>query len=229
MPQPDLVIFDCDGVLVDSEIVAARIEAELLTSAGFEISAEELSETYAGLTFKDIMMRVEEKSQVPFQASLIDRAEAMVDRKLRTDVRIVDGAREAVAAVTAPRAVCSNSRTERVEFMLEKVRLLPFFAGRIFSGLDIPSKKPKPAPDVFLHAAEKLGANPKNTFVIEDSVHGIAGARAAGMRVIGFTGASHSYPGHADALTEAGAETVIRRWPELTSTIAALSEWSEDA
>jgi len=229
MPQPDLVIFDCDGVLVDSEIIAARVEAELLTSAGFEISAEELAETYAGLTFKDIMLRVEEKSQIPFQASLIDRAEQLVDRKLRSDVRIIDGAREAVAAVTAPRAVCSNSSTERVEFMLEKVRLLPFFAGRIFSGLDIPSKKTKPAPDVFLYAAEKLGANPKNTFVIEDSVHGIAGARAAGMRVIGFTGAGHSYPGHADALTEAGAETVIRRWAELNSTIAALSEWSEDA
>lgn len=229
MPQPDLVIFDCDGVLVDSEIIAARVEAELLTSAGFEISAEEISETYAGLTFKDIMLRLEEKSHIPFQASLIDRAEELVDRKLRSDVRIIDGAREAVAAVTAPRAVCSNSRTERVEFMLEKVRLLPFFAGRIFSGLDIPSKKTKPAPDVFLYAAEKLGANPKNTFVIEDSVHGIAGARAAGMRVIGFTGAGHSYPGHADALTEAGAETVIRRWAELSGTLAALSEWSEDA
>ncbi|TIP04767.1 MAG: HAD family phosphatase [Mesorhizobium sp.] len=229
MPQPDLVIFDCDGVLVDSEIIAARVEAELLTSAGFEISAEEISETYAGLTFKDIMLRLEEKSHIPFQASLIDRAEELVDRKLRSDVRIIDGAREAVAAVTAPRAVCSNSRTERVKFMLEKVRLLPFFAGRIFSGLDIPSKKTKPAPDVFLYAAEKLGANPKNTFVIEDSVHGIAGARAAGMRVIGFTGAGHSYPGHADALTEAGAETVIRRWAELNSTLAALSEWSEDA
>ncbi|MEI9404215.1 HAD family phosphatase [Mesorhizobium argentiipisi] len=229
MPQPDLVIFDCDGVLVDSEIIAARVDAELLTSAGFEISAEELAETYAGLTFKDIMLRVEEKSRIPLQASLIDREEELVDRKLRADVRIIDGAREAVAAVTAPRAVCSNSRTERVEFMLEKVRLLPFFAGRIFSGLDIPSKKTKPAPDVFLYAAEKLGANPKNTFVIEDSVHGIAGARAAGMRVIGFTGAGHSYPGHADALTEAGAETVIRRWAELNGTIAALSEWSEDA
>ncbi|TGQ11787.1 MULTISPECIES: HAD family phosphatase [unclassified Mesorhizobium] len=229
MPQPDLVIFDCDGVLVDSEIVAARVEAELLTSAGFEISAEEIFETYAGLTFKDIMLRLEEKSHIPFQASLIDRAEELVDRKLRSDVRIIDGAREAVAAVTVPRAVCSNSSTERVQSMLEKVRLLPFFAGRIFSGLDIPSKKTKPAPDVFLYAAEKLRANPKNTFVIEDSVHGIAGARAAGMRVIGFTGAGHSYPGHADALTEAGAETVIRRWAELNGTLAALSEWSEDA
>ncbi|MCT2577887.1 MAG: HAD family phosphatase [Mesorhizobium sp.] len=229
MPQPDLVIFDCDGVLVDSEIIAARVEAELLTSAGYEISPEELAETYAGLTFKDILMRVEEKSHLPFQASLIDRAEELVDRKLRSDVRIIDGAREAVAAVTTPRAVCSNSRTERIEFMLEKVRLLPFFAGRIFSGLDIPSKKTKPAPDVFLYAAEQLGANPKNTFVIEDSVHGVTGARTAGMRVIGFTGAGHSYPGHADSLTEAGAETVIRRLAELGSTIAALSEWSEDA
>ncbi|TIM65592.1 MAG: HAD family phosphatase [Mesorhizobium sp.] len=227
MPQPDLVIFDCDGVLVDSEIIAARVEAELLTSAGYEISPEELAETYAGLTFKDILMRVEEKSHLPFQASLIDRAEELVDRKLRSDVRIIDGAREAVAAVTAPRAVCSNSRTERIEFMLEKVRLLPFFAGRIFSGLDIPGQKP--APDVFLYAAEQLGANPKNTFVIEDSVHGVTGARTAGMRVIGFTGAGHSYPGHADSLTEAGAETVIRRLAELGSTIAALSEWSEDA
>ncbi|TGT79491.1 HAD-IA family hydrolase, partial [Mesorhizobium sp. M5C.F.Ca.ET.164.01.1.1] len=96
------------------------------------------------------------------------------------------------------RCVCSNSRTERVEFMLEKVGLLPFFAGRIFSGLDIPSKKTKPAPDVFLYAAERLNADPKNTFVIEDSVHGVTGARTAGMRVIGFTGAAHSYPGHAD-------------------------------
>ncbi|MET3520669.1 HAD family phosphatase [Mesorhizobium sp. M4B.F.Ca.ET.215.01.1.1] len=229
MPQPDLVIFDCDGVLVDSEIIAARIEAELLTSAGYEISAEELAETYAGLTFKDIMMRVEEKSAIPFQASLIGRAEELVDRKLRSDVRAIDGAREAVAAVTVRRCVCSNSRTERVEFMLEKVGLLPFFAGRIFSGLDIPSKKTKPAPDVFLYAAERLNADPKNTFVIEDSVHGVTGARTAGMRVIGFTGAAHSYPGHADALTEAGAETVIRRWAELKSVIAALSEWSADA
>ena len=229
MPQPDLVIFDCDGVLVDSEIIAARVEAELITLAGYEIPAEEIAESYAGLTFKDILMRIEEKSKIPFQASLIDRAEELVDRKLRSDVRAIEGVREAVASVTAQRCICSNSRSERIEFMLEKVHLLTFFAGRIFSALEIPSKKTKPAPDVFLFAAERLGANPANTFVIEDSVHGVAGARAAGMRVIGFTGASHSYPGHADALTEAGAETVIRRWAELKSVIAALSEWSADA
>ncbi|MEI9411353.1 HAD family hydrolase [Mesorhizobium salmacidum] len=229
MPQPDLVIFDCDGVLVDSEIIAARVEAELITLAGYEISAEEIAETYAGLTFKDILIRIEEKSKIPFQVSLIDRAEELVDRKLRSDVRAIKGVREAVASVTAQRCICSNSRSERIEFMLEKVHLLPFFAGRIFSAMETPTGKTKPAPDVFLHAAEKLAANPANTFVIEDSVHGVTGAKAAGMRVIGFTGASHSYPGHADALTEAGAETVIRRGAELKSVIAALSEWSEDA
>ncbi|MFC3208601.1 MAG: HAD family hydrolase [Mesorhizobium sp.] len=228
MHRPDLVIFDCDGVLVDSEIVAARVEAEMLTAAGFEISTEELIAAYAGLTFKDILMRVEEISKIPFQVSLIDRTEEAVGRRLRTEVRAIEGVHEAVAAVPVPFCICSNSRTERIEFMLEKVRLLPLFAGRIFSALETPTGKPKPAPDVFLHAAETLGADPARCFVIEDSVHGVTGAVAAGMRAIGFTGASHSYPGHADALTEAGAETVIRRWPELKSVLAALSEWSAD-
>lgn len=229
MPSPDLVIFDCDGVLVDSEIIAARVEAELITRAGYPIEAEEISTAYAGLTFKDILMRIEEKAQIPFQISLIDQAEDMVDRRLRSDVRAIDGVREAVAAVPAPHCICSNSRSERIEFMLEKTRLLPFFAGRIYSALETPTGKSKPAPDVFLYAADKLSAEPARTFVIEDSVHGINGARAAGMRVIGFTGASHTYPGHADALTEAGAETVIRRWSELRGVIDALSAWSEDA
>ncbi len=226
MPKPELVIFDCDGVLVDSEIVAARVEAEMLTSAGFEISADELIAAYAGLTFKDILMRVEEISKIPFQVSLIDRTEELVDRRLRTEVRAIDGVHDAVATVPVPYCICSNSRTERIQFMLEKVRLLPLFAGRIFSALETPTGKPKPAPDVFLHAAHSLGVEPARCLVIEDSVHGITGAAAAGMRTIGFTGASHTYPGHADALTEAGAETVIRRWADLKGVVTALSEWS---
>jgi HAD superfamily hydrolase (TIGR01509 family) len=229
MSAMDLVIFDCDGVLVDSEVIAARVEADLITSAGFEISPEEISLDYAGLTFKDILLRIEQKAQIPFQASLIDQAEALTDRRLAAEVRAIDGAREAVRSVEGPRCVCSNSRPERIELMLGKTGLLPLFEGRIFSSLATPSGKPKPAPDVFLHAAGRMNADPARTFVIEDSVHGIAGARAAGMRVIGFTGASHSYPGHADALTDAGAETVIRRWAELQPVLAALAEWSENA
>jgi len=209
--------------------VAARVEAELLTRAGFEISPEELAETYAGLTFKDILLEIERKSSIPFQASMIDQAEALIDRRLGAEVRIIDGARAAVAAVAYPKCICSNSRTDRVTLTLGKTGLLPYFEGLIFSSLETQSRKAKPAPDVFLHAAEAMRADPANTFVIEDSVHGVAGARAAGMRVIGFTGASHSYPGHADALMEAGAETVIRRWSDFQGVITALSEWSEDA
>ena len=229
MSQPDLVIFDFDGTLVDSEIIAARVEAELITQAGYEITAEEVTELYAGLTFKDILLRIEEVAAIPFKVSLIDQAEELVDQRLRNEVRMIEGAREAVASVTTRRCICSNSRSERIGFMLERTGLEPFFTGRVFSSLETPSGKPKPAPDVFLHAAQAMRANPANTFVIEDSIHGVTGARAAGMRVIGFTGASHSYPGHADALTEAGAETVIRRWSDFHGVIAALSEWSQDA
>jgi beta-phosphoglucomutase-like phosphatase (HAD superfamily) len=79
MPQPELVIFDCDGVLVDSEIVAARVEAEMLTAAGYAITAEELAQAYSGLTFKDILLRIEQEAAVPFQATLLDDVERRVD------------------------------------------------------------------------------------------------------------------------------------------------------
>lgn len=227
MSNPDLVIFDCDGVLIDSEVIAARVEAELLTQAGYPISAEEIAEVYAGLTFKDILLRIEQQSQKPLQASLIDQAEALIDRHLAAEVRIIEGALQAAAAVREPKCICSNSRSERLDITLTRTGLKPLFEGRIFSSLETPSRKPKPAPDVFLHAARTMQADPANTFVIEDSVHGISGAKAAGMRVVGFTGGSHSYPGHADLLTEAGAETVIRRWADFAGVLAALSEWSD--
>lgn len=229
MPAPDLVIFDCDGVLVDSEIVAARVESRILTQAGFAIDAEELASRYAGLTFKDILLSIEKESGLPLQASLIDLAEGEVDRRLATEVRAIEGAMEAAAGVAAPKCVCSNSSRARIEAMLTRTGLLPHFSGRIYSALDTPSRMPKPAPDVFLHAAGKIGAAPERSFVIEDSVHGVAGARAAGMRVVGFTGAAHIRPGHADLLTEAGAETVIHRLQDLGGVVAALSQWAGKA
>jgi HAD superfamily hydrolase (TIGR01509 family) len=223
----DLVIFDCDGVLVDSEVIAARVEAELLAAAGYEISAEDLAERYAGLTFTDILLSIEKQAAIPFQASLIDQAEVLVDKRLANEVRAIEGAQAAVASVKVPRCVCSNSTDHRLEAMLERTRLKPFFEGRIFSSRSVPSGRPKPAPDVFLHAAKTMGADPARTLVVEDSVPGVHGARAAGMRVVGFTGASSTFPGHADALTEAGAETVIRRWADFPGVVAALSEWSD--
>jgi HAD superfamily hydrolase (TIGR01509 family) len=228
MPQPSLVIFDFDGTLVDSEILAARVEAELVTRAGYPISAEEIAEHYAGLTFKDILLRIEKLSQVPFQASLIGDAEVKVDRLLQKELKPIEGSREALANLKARKCICSNSATERLHFMMDLTGIRRQFRDQdVFSAFDVPGGKPKPAPDVFLHAAKACGVEPDECFVIEDSVHGIHGAKAAGMRVIGFTGGAHSYPGHADALTDAGAETVIHRWADLAGVLEALSIWSD--
>ncbi|MFC6488142.1 HAD family hydrolase [Nitratireductor sp. GCM10026969] len=229
MPAPDLIIFDCDGVLVDSEIVAARVEAEMLREAGYEITPEEIAERYSGLTFRDILMSIEKEAEILFQASLIDQVGTRIAERLRKEVKAIDGVAQAVATLGIPKCICSNSRSEGIVAMLERTGLAPLFDRRlIFSSLETPTKRPKPAPDVFLHGAEQMKADPARTFVIEDSMHGIAGARAAGMRVIGFTGASHTHPKHAEMLMEAGAETTIHRMADLNGVIAALSEWSEN-
>jgi HAD superfamily hydrolase (TIGR01509 family) len=227
MNQPELVIFDCDGVLVDSEIIAARVDAELLTSAGYPIEPEDVAERYAGLTFRDILLAVEKDADVPLQATLLDDEKRLLDKRLAVEVRAIEGAREAVARTPYPRCICSNSSSARLEMMLTKTGILPLFSGNVFSAVDLAGIQPKPAPDIFLHGAKAMNADPARTFVIEDSVHGVHGARAAGMRVIGFTGGAHSWPGHADRLTEAGAETVIRRFTDLQPVLAALSEWAE--
>ncbi len=109
--------------------------------------------------------------------------------------------------------------------MLTKVGLKPYFAPHIFSAKDLGPDKVKPRPDIFLHALATFKVSPSRAVVVEDSVHGIHGAVAAGCRVVGFTGASHTYPSHADRLTDAGAETVISRMSDLPATIAALGEW----
>ncbi|MGB3500424.1 MAG: HAD family phosphatase [Mesorhizobium sp.] len=227
MPSPELIIFDCDGVLVDSEIIAARIDAELITAAGFPIDAGELAERYAGLTFRDILLEIEKEADIPFQASLIDEEQRQLSKRLAREARAIDGAFESVASVACKRCVCSNSPADRLKTMLEKVGIAPLFSGNLFSAVSTPGVEPKPSPDIFRYAAKAMSADPANTFVIEDSVHGIQGAKAAGMRVIGFVGGSHSWLGHADKLTEAGAETVIRRHADLNGVIAALSEWAD--
>lgn len=226
--MPDLVIFDCDGVIVDSEIIAATVEAELLAEAGVQITPEDIMARYSGLTFKDILLTIEREYGVPLSAALLDRCHAEVDRRLQANVRAVEGVERAIAA--AGRAcIASNSNADRIAMMLRTAGLSRLFNGNIYSAFDVPNGRPKPAPDVFLHAAKAMGAEPARTIVLEDSIHGVAAARAAGMRVIGFTGGAHSYPGHADALTEAGAETVVRRHADVAATIAALMLWEEPA
>jgi len=223
----DLIIFDCDGVLVDSEIIAAEVESRLLTEAGYPIEAGELAERFAGLTWKDILLAVEREAAIPLQASLLAKSEKILDERLGKSVKGIEGVAAALRQIDAPRCICSNSSDRRLELMLKRTGYFDFFAPNIFSAKSLGENRTKPKPDVFLHAAERMKADPARTIVIEDSVHGVTGARAAGMRVIGFTGASHAYPALAGRLMDAGAETVIARMAELPATVKALAGWSE--
>jgi len=221
----DLIIFDCDGVLVDSEIIAAQVESRLLTEAGYPISVEEMGERFAGMTWKNILLQVEKEADIPLSASLLDKSEKLLDQRLERSVKIIDGVKFALARLTTQRCICSNSSSQRLDMMLTKVGLKPYFENHIYSAKDLGPDRVKPKPDIFLHGAKQFGVEPDRCLVIEDSTHGVHGARAAGMRVVGFTGASHTYPSHADRLTDAGAETVISRMSDLPAVIAALGEW----
>lgn len=223
----DLIIFDCDGVLVDSEIIAAEVEAKLLSEAGYPIQAGEMAERFAGLTWKDILLQVEREAAIPLQASLLDRSEKLLDDRLGRTVKAIEGAAAAVQRIPLRRCICSNSSDKRLALMLKRTRLWPLFDPNIFSAKALGPDRTKPKPDIFLHAAEQMKADPRNTVVVEDSVHGIAGAKAAGMRVIGFTGASHAYPALAGKLMDSGAETVVSRMADLPATVNALAAWNE--
>ncbi|KQR32378.1 HAD family hydrolase [Agrobacterium cavarae] len=222
----DLIIFDCDGVLVDSEIIAAQVESRLLTEAGYPISVEEMGERFSGMTWKNILLEVEREASIPISATLLEKSEKLLDARLARDVKVIEGVKFALSRLTTQRCICSNSSSARLDMMLTKVGLKPYFESHVYSAKDLGADRVKPKPDIFLHGAKQFAVSPDRVVVIEDSVHGITGARAAGMRVIGFTGASHSYPSHADKLTDAGAETVISRMQDLPATIAALSEWA---
>ena len=227
MNSIDLIIFDCDGVLVDSEIIASEVEAELLTEAGYPISTEEMAERFAGMTWHNTLLAIEKEADIPISASLLGRVETILDQRLALDVQLIDGVKPMLSQLTLPHCICSNSTSARLSLMLSKVGIKAHFGKHIYSARDLGEDRVKPKPDIFLHGAKQFGIDPSRVLVIEDSVHGVHGAVAAGMRVVGFTGASHTYPSHADKLTEAGAETVISRMSALPGVIAALSEWSE--
>lgn len=221
----DLTLFDCDGVLVDSEIIAAKVESKLLTEAGYPISVEEMGERFAGMTWKNILLSIEKEVDIPLSASLIDKSEQLLDQRLAREVKAIEGVQYALSRISGPRCICSNSSSHRLDMMLTKVGLKEFFGPHIYSAKDLGADRVKPKPDIFLHGAKQFNVSPSKCIVIEDSVHGVHAAREAGMRVIGFTGASHTYPSHADRLTDAGAETVIARMQDLPGVIAAMAEW----
>lgn len=220
-----LAIFDCDGVLVDSEILAAAVEAEMLKEAGCEIEADDLATRFAGLTFARIVEILSEETGIRFPDDFVERAEAETDRRLASEVEDIAGAHEVLDLVDLPRCICSNSSSKRLRAELRHVGLWDRFRPYVFAATEVGTKRGKPAPDVFHFACAEFDVAPREAIVLEDSVHGVAAASAAGCRVVGFTGARHSFPGHAEALTEAGAETVINRLMDFPAVVAALAEW----
>lgn len=220
-----LIIFDCDGVLIDSEILSAEVDARILGELGYEIGTMELAHRFAGITTEMIFRMVGEEMGRQIPEAVIDRAKLETDEKLLSEVQAIAGVHEMLDALGDPRCICSNSRFERLKVSLGRVGLWDRFRPYIFSAQEVGTKRGKPEPDVFLHAAREFDTDPAEAIVVEDSTTGVTGAVAAGMRVIGFTGASHSWPGHAEALMDAGALTVVRRLSEVPPTVEALREW----
>jgi HAD superfamily hydrolase (TIGR01509 family) len=220
-----LYVFDCDGVLVDSEIIAAQVDAEHLTRIGYPISAEEVTVRFAGLTARELGAIVEVEIGHPLPANFFEEQNAEVDRQLSAKLEAVPGIHDILDSLDGPRCIGSNSSGARLRLMLEKTRLYDLFAPHIYSAVEVGDRQPKPAPNVYLHAIKQFGVSPRETVIVEDSVFGVRAGKAAGARVVGFTGGAHSWPGHADKLTEAGAETVIRRFADLPRVAQAFMAW----
>jgi len=153
----DLIIFDCDGVLVDSEIIAANVESVLLTEAGYPISVEEMNERFAGLTWQDILFQIEREASIPISASLLDKSQQILDVRLEQEVQAIPGVEYAVGRLPMKRCICSNSSSKRLDMMLGKVGLKQLFAPNIFSAKDLGPDRAKPKPDIFLHGASQMG------------------------------------------------------------------------
>ncbi len=225
MPAIELVIFDCDGTLMDSEMIIAEEETAAFREAGIEIDPREFLRRFAGQAGKYIRATLETEFDRHLPDDFAKGVPDRINQRLWREVKAIDGAHAMLDQLDQPRCICSNSGNERLKIELTRAELWDRFRPYIYSSQDIEGLERKPEPDVFLHAAKEFEADPRNCLVVEDSVPGVMAGRAAGMRVVGYTGGSHTYKGHADVLTEAGAETVIAKLTELPSVIEAFSMW----
>ena len=215
-----LVIFDCDGVLIDSEIVAARLEAEAITALGLPMTAETICSRFAGTTTKEVWQTLERELGRPLPPGFFESHLAHVREVFSRELEAIPGARVALEALDRPYCVASSTRLPALVDNLATCGLVDLLDGRVFSASQV--KRAKPAPDVFMFAASQMGADPAECLVIEDSVAGVLAARAADMRAIGFVGGGHAGPDLAARLTEAGATRVIAHMRDLPEAIAAL-------
>jgi HAD superfamily hydrolase (TIGR01509 family) len=211
------VVFDCDGVLVDSEPLACRIGAAVLTDHGFAITYEEFL-GFVGRSAADIhaMMETRFGRAVPPEIRAASRAALFA--AFRRELRAIEGIADLVAGLDLPTCVASSSDHERLALALGITGLAPLFGARVFSATEV--ARGKPAPDLFLHAAARCGVDPTECLVVEDSAAGIAAAVAAGMCPIGFVGGGHCGPNDAARLSAAGAAAVVGRMSEIGAMLA---------
>lgn len=213
-----LLIFDCDGVLIDSEILALDVLSDLMTSYGHPMSVEACQDAFMGLHNDDIVRAMERRIGRALPDGEGQRMREIMLARMERELKPVPGVAETLQSLEMPRCVASSSDHERIKSTLTWTGLDGFFGSAIFSGYDVP--RGKPAPDLFLHAAEIMGVAPRDCVVVEDAPAGIQAAVAAGMRPIGFTGASHTNAGHRTRLETAGAKTIIADMRELPACLA---------
>jgi HAD superfamily hydrolase (TIGR01509 family) len=182
----ELVIFDCDGVLVDSERLAVRVEAEYLAELGWPLTQAEIVEQFMGRTAEYMDEAIEGRLGSRLPADWKAQFQRRYNEAFAAELAPVDGVLDALDRITVPTCVASSGSHDKLRFTLGHTGLYRRFEGRIFSGYEVANGKP--APDLFLHAAARMGAEPARCAVVEDTLPGVQAARAAGMRVFGYAG-----------------------------------------
>lgn len=213
------LIFDCDGVLVDSEPHAAAELQAMFAAAGAPIGLPRIYEEFLGRSAQIVADALTREGQDagPAMAGFTQNLAA----RFRTELRPVPGMADAIAGLDGPRAVASSSAPERLALSLAVTGIAPLFGNHVYSAAQV--ARGKPAPDLFLMAADRIGVAPADCIVIEDSPAGIHAAQAAGMRVIGFLGGGHAEPaGLASRLAALGPDALIAHADELADSLARL-------
>lgn len=214
MPESlQLVIFDCDGVLVDSEIIACQILSRELTDLGLPLTPEDCLAEFTGVTMAAAMARIETMMGRALPEDFEDSLKQKDFEAYRTELEPVPGVKAMLPMLTVPRCIASSGDVAKMRLTLGTTGLLSYFEPHLFSAQMV--KHGKPAPDLFLHAAERMGAEPRKCVVVEDSTAGIDAGLAAGMRVFGFAGGSHANAEYEAVLRRSGAELVFKDMSEL--------------
>ncbi len=210
------IIFDCDGVLVDSEPLSMRADAEVLARAGIKISEAELHKRFVGTTFQAMVEAIEKQHATKLPANLGDLKNARMNEMYRTELKLVRGVRDALEDIRnmgLSMSIASNGPKERVKLALQLTGLLPYFKNSIVTYEDVPQGKP--APDMYLLAAKNAGVKADDCLVVEDSLTGVTAAVDAGCWTLGFTGTYEDQQAHGEKLKDIGAEAIFSKMADL--------------